>query len=149
MHVTLFQPEIAGNVGAVMRSCACFGAGLTLIEPCGFPVGDKRMRRAAMDYNVPGGVQTSLNWETYQKTPRTGRLVLLTTQGATPLPAFDFAPEDTFLFGAEGSGVPDFVHAAADARIVIPMAVGARSLNLSVSVAVTLFEALRQTGGLP
>lgn len=149
MQVTLFQPEIAGNVGAVMRSCACFGAGLTLIEPCGFPVGDKRMRRAAMDYNVPGGIQTAQNWEAYQAVPRPGRLVLLTTKGATPLPEFSFQSDDTFIFGAEGSGVPDHVHASADARIVIPMAAGARSLNLSVSVAVTLFEALRQTGGLP
>jgi len=149
MNITLFQPEIAGNVGAVMRSCACFSAGLTLIEPCGFPVGDKRMRRAAMDYAVRGGVQVAQNWDAYESTARTGRLVLLTTKGATPLPDFEFRPDDTFIFGAEGSGVPEHVHAAADARIVIPMAPGARSLNLSVSVAVTLFEALRQTGGLP
>jgi tRNA (cytidine/uridine-2'-O-)-methyltransferase len=148
MHVTLYQPEIAGNVGAVMRSCACFGVGLTLIEPCGFPLGDKRMRRAAMDYAVPGGLQTALDWKTYQG-QTTGRQVLLTTKAATPLSNFEFSPDDTLVFGAEGSGVPDFVHASVDARVVIPMTAGARSMNLSNSVAVTLFEALRQTNGLP
>ena len=148
MHVTLYQPEIAGNVGAVMRSCACFGVGLTVIEPCGFPLGDKRMRRAAMDYAVPGGLQTALDWKSYQS-KRAGRQVLLTTKGATPLSAFEFEPHDTLIFGAEGSGVPDFVHESVDARVVIPMVAGARSLNLSNSVAVTLFEALRQTQGLP
>ena len=148
MHVTLYQPEIAGNVGAVMRSCACFGVGLTVIEPCGFPLGDKRMRRAAMDYAVPGGMQTALDWKSYQS-KRVGRQVLLTTKGATPLSAFKFEPHDTLIFGAEGSGVPGFVHESVDARVVIPMIAGARSLNLSNSVAVTLFEALRQTQGLP
>ena len=152
MHVTLYQPEIAGNVGAVMRSCACFGVGLTLIEPCGFPLGDKRMRRAAMDYAVPGGLQTALDWKTYQSQvagETAGRQLLLTTKGAAPLSAFKFRPDDTLIFGAEGSGVPDFVHESVDARVVIPMTPGARSLNLSNSVAVTLFEALRQTQGLP
>jgi len=148
MHVTLYQPEIAGNVGAIMRSCACFGAGLTLIEPCGFPLGDKRMRRAAMDYAVPGGLQSALDWKSY-RAAATGRQVLMTTKGATPLQDFTFQPDDTLIFGAEGSGVPDFVHAESDARVIIPMVQGARSLNLSNSVVVTLFEALRQTGRLP
>lgn len=148
MRVTLYQPEIAGNVGAVMRSCACFNVGLTLIEPCGFPLGDKRMRRAAMDYAVPGGLQTTLDWESYLA-QTSGRQILLTTKGATPLPDFEFRPDDTLIFGAEGSGVPEFVHDRADARIVIPMMAGARSMNLSNSVAVTLFEALRQTKSLP
>jgi len=149
LNVALYQPEIAGNVGAVMRSCACLGAGLTLIEPCGFPLWAKGMRRAAMDYRVPGEVQTAPNWEAFLDRPRTGRLVLLTTKGATPLPDFAFASGDTLLFGSEGSGVPDSVHAAVDGRIRIPMAVDARSLNLSNSVAVSLYEALRQIGGLP
>jgi tRNA (cytidine/uridine-2'-O-)-methyltransferase len=148
MHVTLYQPEIAGNLGSIMRSCACFGVGLTVIEPCGFPLGDKRMRRAAMDYSVPGGLQTAQDWERYQK-KTTARQVLMTTKGATPLQDFQFAPDDTLIFGAEGSGVPDFVHASVDARILISMAPGARSLNLSNSVAISLFEALRQTGSLP
>ncbi len=149
LNVVLYQPEIAGNVGAVMRSCACFGAGLTLIEPCGFPLGDKRMRRAAMDYKVAGGLQTALGWDEYLAQPTTARRVLLTTKGATSMSAFTFKPGDTLIFGAEGSGVPDEVHDSVDARVVIPMMEGARSLNLSNSVAVTLFEALRQTQTLP
>jgi len=92
MRVTLYQPEIAGNVGSIMRSCACFNIGLTLIEPCGFPLGDKRMRRAAMDYAVPGGLQTALDWEAYLA-QSSGRQVLLTTKGATPLPDFEFQPD--------------------------------------------------------
>jgi len=148
MRVILYQPEIAGNVGAILRSCACFDVGLTLIEPCGFPLGDKRMRRAAMDYAVPGGLQTALDWEAYCK-ENSGRNVLMTTKGATPLQGFTFKADDNLIFGAEGSGVPEFVHASVDARVVIPMTVGARSLNLSNSVAVTLFEALRQTQSLP
>jgi tRNA (cytidine/uridine-2'-O-)-methyltransferase len=149
LTVVLYQPEIAGNVGAVMRSCACFGAGLTLIEPCGFPLGDKRMRRAAMDYQVAGGLQTVLGWNEHLAAPVSGRRVLLTTKGATPLHDFKFQPGDTLIFGAEGSGVPDEVHESVDARVLIPMIKGARSLNLSNSVAVTLFEALRQTQHLP
>ncbi|GGX71154.1 tRNA (cytidine(34)-2'-O)-methyltransferase [Litorimonas cladophorae] len=149
LTVVLYQPEIAGNVGAVMRSCACFGAGLTLIEPCGFPLGDKRMRRAAMDYKVAGGLQTALGWDEYLAAPRSGRRVLLTTKGATPLQDFKFEAGDTLIFGAEGSGVPQEVHDSVDARVVIPMMADARSLNLSNSVAVTLFEALRQTQTLP
>ena len=148
MHITLYQPEIAGNVGAIMRSCACFGVSLTLIEPCGFPLGDKRTRRAAMDYAVPGGLQSALDWETYRSSAK-GRHVLMTTKGAVPLQDFAFETDDTLIFGAEGSGVPEFIHASADARVVIPMVEGARSLNLSNSVVLTLFEALRQTNGLP
>ena len=148
MRITLYQPEIAGNVGAIMRSCACFGVSLTLIEPCGFPLGDKRMRRAAMDYAVPGGLQSALDWETYRSSAK-GRHVLMTTKGAVPLQDFAFETDDTLIFGAEGSGVPEFIHASADARVVIPMVEGARSLNLSNSVVLTLFEALRQTNGLP
>ena len=119
-----------------------------LIEPCGFPLGDKRMRRAAMDYAVPGGIQSALDWETYRSSAK-GRQVLMTTKGAVPLQDFAFETDDTLIFGAEGSGVPEFVHANSDARVVIPMVEGARSLNLSNSVALTLFEALRQTNGLP
>ena len=106
------------------------------------------MRRAAMDYAVPGELQTALDWKTYQ-TQSTGRQVLMTTKGATPLQDFTFAADDNLIFGAEGSGVPEFVHETVDARVVIPMTAGARSLNLSNSVAVTLFEALRQTNSLP
>ena len=106
------------------------------------------MRRAAMDYAVPGGLQSALDWETYRSSAK-GRHVLMTTKGAVPLQDFAFETDDTLIFGAEGSGVPEFIHASADARVVIPMVEGARSLNLSNSVVLTLFEALRQTNGLP
>ncbi len=148
MEVTLYQPEIAGNLGSIMRSCACFGVRLSVVEPCGFPLGDKRMRRAAMDYDVPGGLKTHQNWDEVRALAK-GRLVLMTTKGATPMQDFKFQRDDNLVFGAEGSGVPDFVHQSVDARIVIPMAEGARSLNLSNSVAITVFEALRQMRDLP
>jgi len=106
------------------------------------------MRRAAMDYAVLGGLQTALDWAAYQE-QSTGRQVLLTTKGAVPLQEFKFEADDNLIFGAEGYGVPEFVHNSVDDRVVIPMTVGARSLNLSNSVAVTLFEALRQTQSLP
>lgn len=149
MKVALYQPDIAANFGAIMRSCACFGVPLEVIEPCGFPLSEKSLRRAAMDYGQPQNVTRHQSWDSFTESPRQGRLVLLTTKGATPLPGFTFEPDDILLFGRESAGVPDDVHAAVNARVVIPMATGARSLNLSNSVAVTLYEALRQTGRLP
>jgi len=148
MHVTLYQPDIAANLGAIMRTCACFGIDLSVIEPCGFPLTEKSLRRAAMDYGDSAALQRFASWDAFQDAPR-GRTVLLTTKGAMPLPDFTFQPSDTLLFGRESAGVPENVHAAVDARVIIPMAAGARSLNLSNSVAVTLFEALRQTENLP
>jgi len=101
-----------------------------------------------MDYDVPGGLKTHQNWDEVRALAK-GRLVLMTTKGATPMQDFKFQRDDNLVFGAEGSGVPDFVHQSVDARIVIPMAEGARSLNLSNSVAITVFEALRQMRDLP
>ncbi|WP_409432542.1 tRNA (cytidine(34)-2'-O)-methyltransferase [Litorimonas sp. RW-G-Af-16] len=149
LNVTLFQPDIAANLGAIMRSCACFDVALSVIEPCGFPLTEKSLRRAAMDYGTPTALTRHVSWDAFKALPRTGRRVLLTTKGATSLADFIFEPSDTLIFGRESAGVPDDVHAAMDARVVIPMAAGARSLNLSNSVAVTLFEALRQTQSLP
>lgn len=146
MNVTLYQPDIAANLGAIMRLCAGFDIPLSVIEPCGFPLSEKALRRAAMDYEPPGGLQRITSWESYA--PK-GRTVLLTTKGATPLSDFVFQDEDTLLFGRESAGVPDEVHAASDARVIIPIAVNARSFNLATSVAITLFEALRQTKALP
>ncbi|RKQ69770.1 tRNA (cytidine/uridine-2'-O-)-methyltransferase [Litorimonas taeanensis] len=146
MNVTLYQPDIAANLGAIMRLCAGFDIPLSVIEPCGFPLSEKALRRAAMDYEPPGGLQRITSWESYASK---GRTVLLTTKGATPLSDFVFQDEDTLLFGRESAGVPDEVHAASDARVIIPIAVNARSFNLATSVAITLFEALRQTKALP
>ncbi|CAM3722425.1 tRNA (cytidine(34)-2'-O)-methyltransferase [Litorimonas haliclonae] len=146
LSVTLFQPDIAANLGAVMRLCAGFDVPLSVIEPCGFPLSEKALRRAAMDYDPPGGLQRVTSWADFKPQKR---IVLLTTKGATKLQEFQFESEDTLIFGRESAGVPDEVHASADARVIIPIAPIARSFNLATSVAVTLYEALRQTASLP
>ena len=148
LRIALYQPDIAGNVGAVMRTCACFGIGLDLIEPMGFQWDDKRVARAAMDYIDHVSITRHADWTAFLAQLR-GRLVLSTTRGATALPAFAFAAGDVLLFGRESAGVPEDVHARADTRVVIPMAPPLRSLNLSVSAGIVAAEALRQTGGFP
>ena len=145
MRIALYQPEIAGNVGAVLRTAACLGLAVDLIEPMGFAWDDKRVARAGMDYIDHVAITRHADWSAFAHQLR-GRLVLLTTKGATPLHDMAFAPDDVLLFGQEGAGVPDTVHARADARVVIPMRAPLRSLNLSVSVAIVVGEALRQTG---
>lgn len=149
MKIILFQPDMAGNLGAVMRSCACFGTPLEVIGPCGFPLTAKALRAAAMDYGAPEALTRHASWKNYSQISESGRLVLFTTKGAMPLTEFTFRQDDRLLFGRESAGVPDTVHEAADARIIIPIAAQARSFNLATSVAIATFEALRQTGGLP
>ncbi len=146
MRIALYQPDIAGNVGAVMRLGACLSTPVDLIEPMGFAWDDKRVARAAMDYIDHVDLTRHPDWASFAA-QATGRIVLLTTKGATPLPRMRFAADDILLFGRESAGVPDDVHAQADARVVIPMAPGPRSFNLAVSVAIVATEALRQTGG--
>jgi tRNA (cytidine/uridine-2'-O-)-methyltransferase len=148
MRIALYQPEIAGNVGAVLRLGACLATPVDLIEPMGFAWDDRRVARAGMDYIDHVSVTRHAGWDAF-KGQVPGRIVLLTTKGATPLHDFAFAADDTLLFGNEGSGVPAGVHAAVDARVVVPMAPGLRSLNLAVSAGIVLAEALRQTGGWP
>ncbi|MCW4461793.1 tRNA (cytidine(34)-2'-O)-methyltransferase [Sphingomonas sp. BT-65] len=148
MRVALFQPDIAGNVGAVLRIGACLATPVDLIEPMGFAWDDKRVARAGMDYIDHVEVSRHADWDGFAG-QAAGRLVLLTTRAATPLHAFAFAADDILLFGSESAGAPEHVHTRADARVVIPMAPGLRSLNLSVSVGIVLAEALRQTGGWP
>ncbi|MDB2438464.1 tRNA (cytidine(34)-2'-O)-methyltransferase [Hellea sp.] len=149
MKIILYQPDMAGNLGAVMRSCACFGIELEVIEPCGFPLTAKALRAAAMDYGAPETLKRHASWENFKDNRESGRLVLFTTKGASPLTQFEFRPNDRLLFGRESAGVPEAVHSAAQARVVIPIAKGARSFNLATSVAIAAFEALRQTGKLP
>lgn len=148
LRIALYQPDIAGNVGATMRTCACLGLALDLIEPMGFQWDDKRVARAAMDYIDHVSVTRHADWAAFTA-QAPGRLVLLTTRGATPLHDFAFCADDVLLFGRESAGVPDTVHAQCDARVVIPMAPGLRSMNLSVSAGIVAAEALRQTGGWP
>lgn len=147
-RLALVQPVIPQNVGACIRLSACFGVALHVVEPVGFRFDDAGMKRAALDYGPLGHMTRHADWDAFQRDRAAGRLVLFTTKGATPLDAFAFQPDDVLLFGSETGGAPETVHAAADARVVIPMMPDARSLNLSVSAGIGLFEALRQTGGL-
>lgn len=146
MRLAFYQPDIPQNVGAAIRLCACLGVALDLIEPCAFPMSDRRLRRAALDYGPEVEATLHPSWTAFLAAPeRTyGRLVLFTTKGARPYLGFDFAPGDTLLFGQESAGVPDEVHAAAEARLVIPLRPGLRSLNVVSAAAMGLGEALRQ-----
>lgn len=145
MRLALHRPDQAGNVGTIMRLCACLGVPLDLIEPLGFPWGDRALRRAGMDYAEIANVTRHADWATFEGT-LTGRLVLFTTGGDARLPEARFEPGDTLLFGSESGGVPKEVHARADIRVRIPQAAGTRSLNLAVAAGIGVAEALRQTG---
>jgi len=148
MLMALFQPDIPQNLGAALRLGACLGTPVHVIEPCGFPLSDKGIRRAAMDYGDPGVVKRHPGWAEFrQQCP--GRIVLFTTKGARPFGDFEFRPDDALLFGRESAGVPDEVHEACDERVYIPLMPGMRSLNVTVSAAIALSEALRQTGQMP
>ena len=149
IRLVLYQPDIPQNVGAILRLSACFNMSVDIIEPCGFIWDDKRVKRSAMDYTDLARVERHRSWETYQRSANEGRLVLLTTKAALPYHSFAFSAQDRLIFGQESAGVPDEVHRAADARIIIPMSPGARSLNLAQSAAIASAEALRQIGGFP
>lgn len=149
MHLALYQPDIPQNTGAMLRLAACFGVAVDLIEPCGFVWSDRRLRRAGMDYLEGVALTRHESWAAFHGQPARGRLVLLTTQASTSYAEFAFQSGDTLLVGRETAGVPADVHAAADARLVIPMSTGVRSLNVALAAAIVLGEALRQTGQLP
>ena len=149
MRLVLFEPDIPQNAGALIRLAACFGVALDVIEPCGFDLGDRRLRRAGMDYLERTSVTRHASWQAYQAAPHAGRLVLLTTAGALSHVAFAFAPDDRLMVGRETAGVPDAVHDAAAARLRIPIRPGTRSLNVACAAAIALGEALRQTAMLP
>lgn len=148
MRLCLFEPEIAGNVGAVMRLGACMGVPVDLIEPLGFDWDDKRVRRTAMDYIDHVEVTRFASFDEYRNKV-SGRLVLLTTKGSASPYEFSFRPDDILLFGKESGGVPAEVAKACDARLRIPIRPEVRSFNLATSAALALGEALRQTKGLP
>ncbi|MFW2343326.1 tRNA (cytidine(34)-2'-O)-methyltransferase [Brevundimonas sp.] len=145
MRLALFQPAIPQNVGACIRLSACFGIELHVIEPTGFHFDDRAMKRAALDYGPLGHMVRHANWDAFQRDRGAGRLVLFTTRGAEPLTDFRFEADDMLLFGSEPSGAPDHVHAAADARVLIPLKPGARSLNLAVSAGIACWEWARQS----
>lgn len=146
MRLALYQPDIPQNAGSLMRLGACLGVGIDIIEPCGFVLSDRNFRRAGMDYLAGADISRHVSWAHFQR-ERTGRLVLLTTRGAQPYPDFAFQPGDTLMVGRESAGVPEDVHQAADARLIIPMRAGMRSLNVAQAAAMVLGEALRQTQG--
>jgi tRNA (cytidine/uridine-2'-O-)-methyltransferase len=148
MRIALYQPEIAGNVGAVLRLAACMGVGVDVIEPTGFVFSDARMKRAGMDYIDQAEMVRHSDWVAF-KVQLDGRLILMTTKGIEALHDFAFRPDDVLMFGQESAGVPLEIAAQCAARVRIPIAASARSLNLSVSAGIALAEALRQTGELP
>ena len=149
MHLALFQPDIPQNTGTLVRLCACLGVPLALIEPAGFPTDDRAFRRAGMDYLDQAEIERHASWTAFEAWRRhhRRRLVLFTTAGAQAFTEFAFDANDVLLFGRESAGVPEAVHAAADARLLIPMRPALRSLNVAVAAAIGLAEALRQTGG--
>jgi tRNA (cytidine/uridine-2'-O-)-methyltransferase len=144
MRLALHQPDQAGNVGTILRLAACLGVPVDIIEPSGFPWGDKALRRAGMDYAEIANVVRHADWDAFAAA-LSGRLVLFTTRAAVRLPDARFEPGDTLLFGAESSGAPDFVHARADLRVRIPLRNGLRSLNVAVAAGIGLAEGLRQS----
>jgi tRNA (cytidine/uridine-2'-O-)-methyltransferase len=130
---------------------ACFGTPVDIVEPVGFPLTDRALRRSAMDYGQLAEVVRHSSWSAYLGAPEraTGRLVLFTTRADLPLTGMRFAEGDSLLFGRESAGVPEEVHARADCRVRIPLATSARSFNVAMAAAIALWEALRQTGRLP
>ncbi len=149
MRLVLFEPDIPQNTGAVMRLAACLAVGLDVIEPCGFVLDDRRLRRALMDYLTLLDWQRWPSWEAYRDGDHPGRLVLLTTRADRSSAGFSFRHDDRLLLGRESAGVPDAVHAHADVRLRIPMADQARSLNVALSAAYILGQALHQAGPAP
>jgi tRNA (cytidine/uridine-2'-O-)-methyltransferase len=149
MPIALFEPDIPQNTGTILRLAACFGIEAHLIEPAGFPVSDRAFRRAGMDYLDAVKLMRHPSWDAFDAWRRAQdlRLVLFTTRATASYLDHRYAPGDILLFGRESAGVLDRVHAAADARLRIPMRAGLRSLNVAMSCAMAVGEALRQTGG--
>ncbi len=148
MRLALYQPDQAGNVGTILRLAACLGTPVDVIEPCGFPWGDRALKRAGMDYAEIANVTRHADWARFEGAAH-GRIVLFTTAGAVRLDAARFEAGDTLLFGSESGGVPAHVHARAELRVRIPQIPGTRSLNIAVAAGIALAEALRQTKGWP
>ena len=147
-RIALYQPDIAGNTGAILRLAACLGVGVDIIEPAGFDLSDRNLRRAGMDYLEMAALTRHVDFDRFQEwRQREGRrLLLFSTRAALHYTDFSFADGDLLLFGRESAGVPDHVHDKADERLTIPMPGGGRSLNLALSAAMAAGEAMRQLG---
>ena len=146
VNLVLFQPEIPQNTGAIIRLCSCLGVPMEIIEPCGFILDDKRLRRVAMDYIMKNEIIRHKSWEIFynKKKKSKKRLILFTTKANKNFRNFNFNNEDLLLFGNESSGVPERVRDEVDESVTIPIAKDARSLNISMSVAIGVSEAMRQ-----
>lgn len=148
LRIALYQPDIAGNTGTILRFAACLGLAVDIIEPAGFDISDRSLKRAGMDYLASVTLARHVSWERFEvwRQESGRRLVLASTRAAEPYTNFAYRPTDILLFGRESAGVPDPVHAAADGRVLIPMVEGQRSINVALSAAMICGEALRQTG---
>lgn len=147
IRIALYQPDIPGNTGTILRLAACLGLGVDIIEPAGFDISDRNLKRAGMDYIASASLIRHVNWERFEEwRAGTGRrLVLASTKAALPYANIDYRNDDILLFGRESAGVPDHVHDKADQRVIIPMVEGQRSINVAMSAAMIVGEALRQT----
>jgi len=150
-RLAIYQPDIPQNTGTMLRLAACLGVPVEIIEPAAFDVSDRNLRRSGMDYLNRVALTRHISWRTFEEWRQEGqgRLILTTTKGAVPYADFAYRPDDIILVGRESAGVPEEVHQAADARVVIPMQPGLRSLNVAVTAAMILGEALRQTNAFP
>jgi len=148
MRIALYQPDIPGNTGTILRLAACFSVPVDVIEPCGFVWSDTKLKRAGMDYLELANVTRHMNWQAFTESIE-GRIVLATTKAQQTIYDFSFQSGDILLFGQESGGVPPEVHAQTAHPVRIPMAEDARSLNVAVSASIILSEALRQTNLLP
>lgn len=146
LRIALYQPDIPGNTGTILRMAACLGMAVDVIEPAGFDLSDRALRRAGMDYTEQTTIKRHLNWNEFDawRHAQDRRLLLATTKATLSYRQFQFRSGDILLFGRESSGVPEKVHGDADARLCIPMVEGRRSLNLAVSAAMVAGEAIRQ-----
>jgi tRNA (cytidine/uridine-2'-O-)-methyltransferase len=149
MHLALYQPDIPPNTGTIIRMAACLDVRVHIIEPCGFPFGEKSFRRAGMDYIDQSNITRHQSWEDFLNWSDNRRILLLTTRGTDLYTDIDYQDDDILLLGRESAGAPDEVHNRADERILIPMIPNTRSLNIAISAAMVLGEALRQTNGFP
>jgi len=150
-RIALYQPDIPHNTGAILRFAACMGVDVDIIEPAGFDLSDRGLKRAGMDYVERAALRRHISFDSFEifRAEQGSRLVLLSTRAAIPYTDFAFRPDDMLLFGRESAGVPPSVHERAGARLIVPMRPGLRSINLAMTVAMVTGEALRQTGGLP
>lgn len=151
MRIALFRPDIAGNVGTILRMAACFGIPCDIIHPCGFPFSQRGLKRAGMDYLDQAEMAQHDDWAAFESfaTGISSRIVLLSSKASVALPDAVFHPNDIILMGSESAGVPADIHTRADMRVHIPMRTGFRSLNVAVAAGIALSEALRQTGQYP